>query len=152
MNNGHGFNYILVVCVGNLCRSPLGAQLLQQQLPSAQVRSAGVAAVVGAPLAPAIVQLAANAQVKLGAHAATQLTAEMCLQADLILAMENAQLNAISALAPAARGKALLFGYWLAEHAQIADPYGAPLAQQREVVAQLIQSAAAWAQRLRPRA
>ena len=42
------FNRILVVCVGNICRSPTGERLLQGYLKQGQtVTSAGVAALVG---------------------------------------------------------------------------------------------------------
>ncbi|KAB0641364.1 low molecular weight phosphotyrosine protein phosphatase, partial [Burkholderia territorii] len=35
--------FLLVVCEGNLCRSPLAAALLAVRLPQADVRSAGLA-------------------------------------------------------------------------------------------------------------
>ena len=41
------FNSILVVCVGNICRSPTGERLLQQLLPEKEITSAGVGALVG---------------------------------------------------------------------------------------------------------
>ena len=41
------FNKILVVCVGNICRSPTGEALLKHLVPECEVRSAGVQAVVG---------------------------------------------------------------------------------------------------------
>ncbi|MBJ6973770.1 low molecular weight phosphotyrosine protein phosphatase, partial [Vibrio cholerae] len=37
------FNNILVVCVGNICRSPIGERLLKQQLPHKNIASAGLA-------------------------------------------------------------------------------------------------------------
>ncbi|MFA9231998.1 MAG: protein tyrosine phosphatase, partial [Microgenomates group bacterium] len=43
------FNSILVVCVGNICRSPVGERVLQAALPNLIVSSAGVAALVGNP-------------------------------------------------------------------------------------------------------
>lgn len=36
------FNSILVVCTGNICRSPMGERLLRQQLPGKQVTSADI--------------------------------------------------------------------------------------------------------------
>ncbi len=38
------FNKILVVCVGNICRSPTGERVLQKLLPNKEVASAGIAA------------------------------------------------------------------------------------------------------------
>jgi protein-tyrosine phosphatase len=45
---------VLFVCVGNVCRSPLGERLLQQKLPADrfEVASAGVNALEGAPISP----------------------------------------------------------------------------------------------------
>ena len=40
------FKKILVVCVGNICRSPIGEALLQQQHPNLIVKSAGLSALV----------------------------------------------------------------------------------------------------------
>ena len=38
---------VLVVCVGNICRSPLGERLLQAMAPHLLVSSAGIGALVG---------------------------------------------------------------------------------------------------------
>ncbi len=37
------FSNILVVCVGNICRSPTGERVLQQLLPNKTISSAGIA-------------------------------------------------------------------------------------------------------------
>ncbi|CCJ93258.1 Low molecular weight protein-tyrosine-phosphatase Wzb [Cronobacter malonaticus 681] len=41
------FNKILVVCVGNICRSPTAERLLKRYLPDVTVASAGLGALVG---------------------------------------------------------------------------------------------------------
>ena len=41
------FNKILVVCVGNICRSPTAERLLRRHLPAVTVESAGLGALVG---------------------------------------------------------------------------------------------------------
>ncbi|STL53119.1 protein-tyrosine-phosphatase [Escherichia coli] len=41
------FNNILVVCVGNICRSPTAERLLQRYHPELKVESAGLGALVG---------------------------------------------------------------------------------------------------------
>ena len=43
------FEKILVVCVGNICRSPTGERLFRERLPGRQVSSAGVSALVDKP-------------------------------------------------------------------------------------------------------
>ena len=40
------FNNILVVCVGNICRSPTAERLLQRYHPELKVESAGLGALV----------------------------------------------------------------------------------------------------------
>lgn len=77
---------VLFVCIGNVCRSPLGERLLRARLPEQyDVSSAGVGALVGAPMDPdAAAQLAG-----LGGSAegfvARQLSEQMVHQADLLL-------------------------------------------------------------------
>ena len=47
------FNKILVVCVGNICRSPLAEAKLRQLAPaSVEVASAGIQAMVDHPADP----------------------------------------------------------------------------------------------------
>ncbi|EBZ7918787.1 protein tyrosine phosphatase, partial [Salmonella enterica subsp. enterica serovar Rissen] len=47
------FNKILVVCVGNVCRSPTAERLLKRFHPSLTVASAGLGALVGKGADPA---------------------------------------------------------------------------------------------------
>ena len=83
---------ILFVCTGNICRSPMAAQMLTQMLATVpaqdkvEVASAGSGALESFPLDPK----AGTALVRLGfaqlTHRATQLTADLVANADLILA------------------------------------------------------------------
>jgi protein-tyrosine phosphatase len=78
---------VLFVCIGNVCRSPLGERLLAQRLDGdVEVSSAGIAAMVGAPMSP---ESAAHLEL-LGATAegfvARQLTTAMVRESDLVLA------------------------------------------------------------------
>ena len=78
---------VLFVCIGNVCRSPLGERLLVQRLPSEQyaVTSAGIAAVVGAPMSPeAAVHLEAYGGSADG-FVSRQLTEAMVAESDLVL-------------------------------------------------------------------
>ncbi|RMH62958.1 MAG: low molecular weight phosphotyrosine protein phosphatase, partial [Zetaproteobacteria bacterium] len=44
------FDSILVVCVGNICRSPMAEALLKARAPAkVRVSSAGIGALVGSP-------------------------------------------------------------------------------------------------------
>lgn len=52
------FNKILVVCVGNVCRSPTAERLLKRFHPSLTVASAGLGALVGKGADPAAASVA----------------------------------------------------------------------------------------------
>lgn len=116
------FNSILVVCVGNICRSPTGERLLRDALPEKQVSSAGLSAMTGHPAEETASDVASQHGISLDGHVARQLTAGMCRDADLILVMERSHLEQIAKVNPAVRGKTMLFGHWL-EQREIADPY-----------------------------
>ncbi len=141
------FDKILVVCVGNICRSPSGEYLLKNLLPNKTIASAGVGALVGKPADKLACQVASEHGISLEGHRAQQLTAELCHEFDLILAMEKSHIAAISEIAPEARGKIMLFSHWLNKQ-DIPDPYR----QSKEAfdyAYQLIEkSAAAWAEKL----
>ncbi|MBF4768853.1 hypothetical protein ISU10_13890 [Nocardioides agariphilus] len=96
---------VLVVCEGNLCRSPLAERLLRLRLadaPDVHVSSAGTNASVGNPMDP----MAAAELTRLGGDpgdfAARQLTAELARAADLVLTATRAQRSLVVGMAPAA--------------------------------------------------
>jgi len=138
---------VLVVCIGNICRSPMGQALIAAALPQLQVTSAGIGALVGEPADPLARQLMAERGLDIEAHRARQLTEQMCRQADLILVMDEAQRLHIGQRYPLARGK--LFRLGEATRVDIPDPYrqGRPAFEQ---ALQLIDAGArAWAERIR---
>lgn len=118
------FNNILIVCVGNICRSPLAEAMLKQHLTAKgkQVSSAGLQAMVAQGADAHTTELATAAGIDLSNHKARQLTREMLAEADLILTMEQRHLEDISKMAPQARGKTMLLGRWL-NNREIPDPY-----------------------------
>ncbi|MGF1737296.1 protein tyrosine phosphatase [Photobacterium satsumensis] len=141
------FNKILVVCVGNICRSPSGEYLLKHHLPNKHIASAGVGALVGKPADKTAVEVALEHGVNLEGHVAQQLTSDLCREYELILVMEKGHIEAVTNIAPEARGKTMLFGQWIGQK-DIPDPYR----QSREAfdfAYELInESATAWAKKL----
>lgn len=113
---------VLVVCIGNICRSPTGERLFKRALPDLDVRSAGLGSLVGHAADRMASEVAAAQGLSLEGHQAQQLTAEMCRQADLILVMEKRHIEQVNRIDPAARGKTMLLGHWLNQK-EIADPY-----------------------------
>ena len=104
------FNKILVVCVGNICRSPTGEALLKKMLPQKDIRSAGVQALVGHAADEQAKKIALQRGVEMHAHIAAQLDIERCQEADLILVMEPLRINAVEKICPTVRGKVMLYG------------------------------------------
>jgi protein-tyrosine phosphatase len=83
---------VLFVCIGNVCRSPLGQHLLAARLPAEQfeVSSAGVGALVGEPMnAEAALHLEPHG-ITADGFAARQLTADIVADSDLILTATRA--------------------------------------------------------------
>jgi protein-tyrosine phosphatase len=116
------FDKILVVCVGNICRSPSGEYLLKTLLPNKEIASAGVGALVGKPADKLACQVALEHNVSLQEHKAQQLSSDICRSYDLILVMEQGHVEAVTNIAPEARGKTMLLSHWNGKQ-DIPDPY-----------------------------
>jgi protein-tyrosine phosphatase len=78
---------VLFVCIGNVCRSPLGERLLAGRLDSEQfeVSSAGVGALVGSQMTPEVVAHLESYGGSADGFASRQLTPAMVGQSDLVL-------------------------------------------------------------------
>lgn len=99
---------ILVVCTGNICRSPAAERLLRCELTrlgrphKVSVESAGVAAVVGNPIQQQMAGLLRADGVDVDDFEARSLTQRMIAGADLILAADRNHREAVVRLTPAA--------------------------------------------------
>lgn len=93
---------LLVVCTGNICRSPVGAALLAQAFPDLEVVSAGTRADVGAPADPTTAAVAAGLGLDLSAHRGTQLTSELVRASQLVLTMTREHRSSVVELVPSA--------------------------------------------------
>ncbi len=143
------FQRLLVVCTGNICRSPVGEALLRRALSGGHIESAGLGAVVGEGVDPRARRLAEADGLDVGGHVARQLDAALVQSADLILVMSESQRHAIAQRYPAATGKVLRFGHWLpGGGADIVDPYGGSDERFARVHERLVEAAAGWARRL----
>lgn len=140
-------NHILVVCVGNICRSPIAEALLKQQFPDKTIWSAGLSALVGKPADPLAVEVAAAHGLDLTGQRAQQLAGWMCEKAELILVMEQRHKNEIEQQYPLVRGKVFRLGE-LGKF-DIADPYRQPKAAFDTAYADIARGVADWAPRIR---
>lgn len=116
------FNSILVICTGNICRSPIGERLLRRALPQKRVDSAGVGALVNHCADDSAVKVAEKYGLSLAGHKGTQFNSALARSYDLLLVMEYSHLEQVSRIAPEVRGKTMLFGHWL-NGKEIPDPY-----------------------------
>lgn len=141
------FDSIVVICTGNICRSPIAERMMRQSLPSKKIDSAGVGAMVGKSADEAAYRVAEKHGLSLDGHVARQFTASMARNYQLILVMEHDQLEIVSRVAPEVRGKTMLLGHWVGGK-DIPDPYRKS-DEAFESVYQLLECACAkWAEKL----
>ncbi len=120
------FNKILVVCLGNICRSAMAEGMLKNWLATKNspisVSSAGLAAVVGREPPEFSIGLLKARNIDISTHRARQITEDLVREADLILVMEQGQKKKIESLYPFALGKVFLLGKW-ENNFEVPDPY-----------------------------
>ncbi|EGV35038.1 arsenate reductase/protein-tyrosine-phosphatase family protein [Neisseria weaveri] len=116
------YQNILIVCVGNICRSPTAEQLLRKKLPKLNIYSAGLYVPAPRDADFQAIKTALKHGVIIAGHVARQLTKDMCREADLILVMEPSQIDSVAEIAPSSRSKTMLFAQWNAKKS-IPDPY-----------------------------
>ena len=141
---------ILVVCVGNICRSPMAEALLRGALRGTDeisVESAGLGALVGHPASEHSVELMTEMGEDISAHRARQIHPDMVKAADLVLVMEAGHKRAIDDADPTARGKVHRLGEW--QDKDIADPYRKPKQAYIEALADIRQGVESWAEKIR---
>jgi len=120
------FSSVLLVCVGNICRSPMAEALLINRLSDSNyakinITSAGVGALVGHEADATAKELMTEKNIDVSAHRARQLSTELISEYDLILVMETGHINAVHNIAPSSKGKVHLLGKW--SDFEISDPY-----------------------------
>lgn len=115
------FENILVVCVGNICRSPIAAALFIDKFPQKNIDSAGLSAVVGHSADAKAQEVMRVDGLDMSDHVAKQIDEALVTTADLILTMSVNQTRWIEEQWPHCRGKTFRIGHWLDK--DIADPY-----------------------------
>src|SRR5919109_2936766 len=134
---------ILLVCTGNICRSPLAAALLQRALDQRGVEgvgvtSAGTGAWDGAPVSEGAYLVGLERGLDLSAHRARLLTRELVEQADLVLTMARHHRARVDELGGA--GRVFVLGEYAGregDEAEVSDPFGGDLDVYRDTCAEL---------------
>jgi protein-tyrosine phosphatase len=143
---------VLVLCHGNICRSPFAAAYLAERSPDLEVRSSGLAAGEAAPADPTAVRVAARYGHDLSQHRSRPLGPEDLELPDLVLVMEASQAAAFRGHAPALAERVHLLGDFLATRPfGIPDPWGCSEAVFDRTFAQIAAALDRLMQRLQDR-
>ncbi len=134
---------ILLVCTGNICRSPLAAALLQRALTERgiegmDVSSAGTGAWDGAPVSEGAYLVGLERGLDLSAHRARLLTRELIEAADLVLTMARHHRARVDELG--GEGRVFVLGEYAGregDEAEVSDPFGGDLEVYRDTCVEL---------------
>src|SRR6476660_7196818 len=102
---------VIVVCTGNVCRSPIAEGLLRRATERrpvdapVTVSSAGTAGWEGSPAIPEAVEAAAERGVDISGHVAARLRPGVAADADLVLCMAGEHRDLIARDEPEAAGR-----------------------------------------------
>ena len=116
------FKSVLIVCTGNICRSPYAEVALAARAPHLNVSSAGLSAMVDQGADEVAVRVSSERGLSLDKHQPRQLKTPIMSSADLILVMDDGHLERLLKRYPEARGKTFKLGKWLGDK-DIVDPY-----------------------------
>jgi protein-tyrosine phosphatase len=132
MSDGSDAPNVLVVCTGNICRSPMGEAFLREHLQDrgilhVRVASAGTQAQVGRPAMSAAQDAVRAIRGDAGRHVARQLDIAMAHDADLILcAADEHRRHVLSWWPDLGAARVRLFNESISGRAplDVDDPYG----------------------------
>jgi len=141
---------ILVICQGNLCRSPFAEQLLQKKLRDAgvyaEVFSRGLQNIGNQPVPDLAQRIANEFDVDLSNHRSALVLKEDLQQAALVLVMSARQRKFIGEISPMSIGKVFLLS-----HPNGGDTVTDPIGQSddffRDVYSEIAEHSDAWLQR-----
>jgi protein-tyrosine phosphatase len=143
------FESVLIVCLGNVCRSPVAEFLFRDAFAGRGIRvgSAGLGALVGQPLAAEARAWLDGRGIDASTHRARQLDMAMLRDATLVLSVEASQLRALARCAPQYSGKCFLLSRWDGG-GDIPDPYRRPRHVFAETHASIERAVHGWIHRL----
>jgi protein-tyrosine phosphatase len=140
---------LLVVCTGNICRSPIAEFVLRAKLggDGREVASAGTYAMIGHGADPHSIEVAQRHGLDLKPHRAQQATASLVRDAELILTLDQSHSQWLLQRYPQLRGRVHKLLKWRGD-ADIEDPYQLPLAAFEQAYREIEQGADDWIAKL----
>lgn len=147
---------ILVVCTGNICRSPMGEGVLRSKLDKAglsyiKVDSAGTSGWDNESPTPEAVSACLEIGVDISGLRSAPISGRMIQEADLILAMEKYHVDEMKKLYDAPDDKIFLMGDFNDENPgmEIDDPYAKSMSYYRRVLENICGCADGFVSRLK---
>jgi protein-tyrosine phosphatase len=150
--------WIVFVCTGNTCRSPLAEALCKKMLAERLgcpaealprhgfvVTSAGLSALAGDPATPEAIEAAREMGVDLNGHVSRPVTRDLLYQADHVLTMTQGHLQTLHWLFPHTASPPRVL---CPEGKDVVDPLGRDLTIYRECAGRLQQLLEPWVQEL----
>ena len=141
---------ILVVCHGNLCRSPAAELFLKRRLSSRrfEVSSGGLSHQENLPAPPDFVREACAFGLDLSGHRSRTVSPLLAEWANLILVMDRSNENLLLDFGEEALRKAAWLGAWDSGPLEIPDPFGRTSTVMRQILERLFRASDALAREL----
>ena len=120
---------ILIVCIGNICRSPIAEALFIERFkqdgpPNMTVSSAGLGALVDRPADAVAQELMLEKGIDISAHRARQVSSDILFGSDLVLTMSSEMQKQIEINYPGTCGRVHRLGKWAG--CDVPDPFQRP--------------------------
>ncbi len=137
---------VLMVCIGNICRSPMAEALLIDRFNKnalmVSVHSAGIGALVSHEASHLSQELMTELGFDITAHRARQMTSEIAFGSELILTMTLDQQQQIEQQFPSTKGRVHRLGKW--GGFDVPDPFQRPRVIYEQALALIEQGVDEW--------
>ena len=132
---------ILIVCTGNICRSPMGEGVLRHRLAQAKlfhicINSAGTSGWDNRKPTSEAIRACSEIGIDISSFRSVQISGQMIWSADLIVAMERHHVYEMVTFYNAPAEKLFLLGdfHTGSPGMEIEDPYGMPISCYRKIL------------------